>query len=133
MDTSTLLLRLRAIIPYWRSVKACERAAYGEAIKLYEEYRGRAGNERLSDKAYHAKLLILNRRYDDGAAYLQSLIAELDAKPDADRNALTDYVSAYCRMSLAGINGEASREHYRKLALSKNPPRWLSKLLPIGN
>lgn len=132
MDVSTLFRRTRAIGPYWRSIRASERAAYDEAIKLYEEYRERFGQELPSDRAFYAKLLILNRRYDDGVAYLQSLIADIDST-DADLNGLTGYVYAYSRMVLAGMNGEASRDYFRKLAISKNPPRWLSKLLPTGN
>lgn len=124
--------RLRGSIPYWRSIKACERANYQDAISHYDLYRARIDHERPSDRAFYGKLLILRGRCEEGYAVLQSLVADLEARPDAGQNALTAYVMAWCKMTLAGMSGDRSRDSQRNLALSKEPPVWLSKVLPIG-
>lgn len=102
-----MIRRLLSFSTYWRSVKACERSEYQTALSNYEIYRNRVGEERPSDRAFHAKLLILNCEYEEAAAKLRVLVNELETGDISSPNRLSAYVLAYSKMTLAGLMGDA--------------------------
>ena len=123
--------RILSLPPYWRSIKACERSDFSGALSNYDTYRDRVGKERPSDRAFHAKLLILDGRSGEAAGRLRELVDELEGGT-ARSNRLSAYVLAYSKMTLAGLMGDATRNELRKFAETQIPPPWLSKLLPIA-
>lgn len=127
-----LIRRVLSFSPYWRSIKACERSEYQSALSSYEVYRNRVGEERPSDRAFHAKLLILNSEGGEAAAKLRKLVDELETGAISNQDRLSAYVLAYSKMTLAGLVGDAKRDEFLRIAESQNPPSWLSKLLPIA-
>ena len=131
MKFSALIRRLSSLPPYWRSIKACERLDYSSALSNYYLYRDRFGKERPSDRAFHAKLLILDGKGSEGALRLRQLVDELEGS-DAKSNRLSAYVLAYSKVTLAGLTDDAKRDELRKFAGAQNPPPWLAKLLPLA-
>jgi hypothetical protein len=128
----SLIRRLFSLPPYWRSIKACERSDYRRALSDYETYRGRVGEERPSDRAFHAKVLILNSEGGEAATKLRELIDHLETGADPSHNTLSAYVLAYSKMTLAGLMGDAKRDEFFRIAASHEPPTWLKKVLPIA-
>lgn len=123
--------RLLSFPPYWRSIKACERSDYRNALSNYDVYRNRIGKERPSDRAFHAKLLILNGEFGEATVRLRQLVDELEAGV-ANSNRISAYVLAYSKVRLAGLVGDAKRDELLTLADAQCPPAWLGKLLPIA-
>ena len=89
-------------------------------------------DERPSDRAQHAKLLILNGQYEAGWGKLNELVQELKESSSVNQNSLTAYVMAWSKMTLAGLSGDQSREKHAIYANSLSAPGWLQKLLPIA-